>query len=187
MKLAALIHLRELTRATYKAAGAIRQRLARNEAEIKGWDNRKATAEVWKVLRRGNGYGVTQALIETARAKAIGVAKALPLEDEYLTATLVIVNAIHDTAVDVLAALAAFQETAHGDPDEVAALVDEAKSADGLARTASFKDHRIHIAMLARGMFDVLLTGMEAALREQNMTREEAEKSLRVMVFEDKS
>jgi hypothetical protein len=137
------------------------------------------------VLRRGEGFGVTQASIETARAKALREAEALDLEDEDIAAEIVVVNALHDTAGDVLDALAAFQEAARGDPDEVADLVDEAESADDVGREARLKLDLIDAAAAVRATVDVALTQMAAALRRQDLDRDEAEQSIRELAFED--
>ena len=50
MKLAAIAHLRAITRRTFEAAGTIRQRLARSEAEVAGWEEHDGT-EVEEAIR----------------------------------------------------------------------------------------------------------------------------------------
>lgn len=185
MKPAAIARLREITRLKYEAAGTIRRRLARSEADVEGWEENDGSAGVWEVLRRAEGYGVTHASIEKARAKALREAEALDAEDEDIAADIVIVNAIHDAAGDVLEVLAAFYEAARGDPDEVADLVDEAESADDLGREARFKLDLIDAAAAVRATVNEALTRMAAALRRQDIDRDEAEESIREMAFED--
>ncbi len=185
MKLAAITRLRTITRLTYEAAGTIRARLARSEAEIKGWDDNDGTAVVWEVLRRENGYGVTQASIATARARALREAGALDLEDEDLAAEVEILNAIHDTASDILTVLAAFDTAASGDPDDVAELVDNAKSADEVAQQARFQLALIDAAAAVRATLDAAVAVIAEAVGAQDLDRDEAEEAIRAMAFED--
>ena len=185
MKLAAIALLREITRLKYEAAEAIRHRLTRREADVEGWAENDGTARVWEVLRRGEGYGVTRASIETARAKAVLLAETQALEDEDLGAEIVLVNAIYDTARDVLDALRPFYEATRGDPNEVAKLVHEVRSADDLRREARFKLGMLDAAADVRATLHEALTRISAALRDQGMDRHEAEQSIREMVFED--
>jgi hypothetical protein len=185
MKPAAIARLREITRLKYEAAGSIRRRLARSEAEIEGWDANDGSAAVWELLRRGEFFSVTQASIEAARAEAICEAEAQDLEDEHIAAERVVINAIHATAGDVLDALAAFYEATRGDPDEVVDLVDEPGSADDIEREARFKLDILDAAAAVRATVDEVLTRMASALRRQDVDRDEAEQSIRDFAFED--
>lgn len=185
MKPAAIARLREITRLKYEAATTIRRRLARSEAEVERWEENDGSAAVWELLRRGDGFGVTQASIAKACATAVREAAAQDVEDEDIAAEIVIVNAIHDTAGDVLDALAVFYEAARGDPDEVADVVDEAESADDIEREARFKLDVIDAAAAVRATVDEALKRMAAALRRQDVDRDEAEQSIREMAFED--
>jgi hypothetical protein len=137
------------------------------------------------VLRRENGYGVTQASIATARARALREAGALDLEDEDLAAKVVILNAVYDTAVDVLAVLAAFDKVVRGDPDDVAELVDNAKSADEVAQQARFQLALIDGAAAVRATLDAAFTLIAEAVGAQDMDRDEAEEAIRAMAFEE--
>jgi hypothetical protein len=185
MKLAAITRLRTITRLTYEAAGTIRERLARSEAEVEGWEENDGTAVVWEVLRREKGYGVTQASIATARARALRESEALNLENEDLVAKVALLNAIYDTAVDVLAVLAAFDKAVRGDPDEVAELVDNAKSADEVAQQARFQLALIDGAAAVRATLDAAVTLIAEAVGAQDMDRDEAEEAIRAMAFEE--
>jgi hypothetical protein len=185
MKLAAITRLRTITRLTYEAAGTIRQRLTRSEAEIEGWKENDGTAVVWEVLRREKGFRVTQASIATARAKALREAEALDIEAEAVAARIVILNAIHDTAMDVLGALIALDKAACGDPDEVAELVDDTESADEVGREARFQLALIDAAAAVRATVDAAFTVIVEALGTQDMDRSVAEEAIRAMAFED--
>jgi hypothetical protein len=185
MKTAAIARLREITRLKYEAAGSIRRRLARSEAEVDGWEANDGNAAVWELLRRGEFFSVTQASIEAARAKAICEAEAQDVEDEGIAAEIVIINAIHHTAGGVLDALAAFYEATRGDPDEVADLVDEPGSADDIEREGRFKLDILDAAAAVRATLDGVLARMTAALRRQDVDRDEAEQSIRNIAFED--
>ena len=185
MKLAAITRFRTTTRLTYEAAGTIRARIARSEAEVEGWNEHDGPARVWEVLRRENGYGVTQASLATARAKALREAGALDLEDEALAAKVVILNAIYDTAGDVLAVLAAFDTAARGDPDEVAEFVDNAKSADEVAQQARFQLALIDGAAAVRATLDAAFTLIVETVGAQDLDRDEAEEAIRAMTFEE--
>ena len=185
MKPAAITRLREITRLKYEAAGTIRRRLARSEAEVEGWDANDGTAAVWELLRRGEFFRVTQASIQAVRAEALSEAETRDLEDEDLAAEIVIVHAIHDTAGDVLEALAAFYAATRGDPDEVADLVDEGETAHDIEREARFKLDVIDAAAAVRATVNEALTRMAAALRRQDVDRDEAEQSIREIAFED--
>jgi hypothetical protein len=185
MKPAAIARLREITRLKYEAATTIRRRLARSEAEVDGWDQNDGSAAVWELLRRGEFFRVTQTSIEAARAKAISEVEAQDLEDEGIATERLIINAVHDTAGDVLDALAAFYEATRGDPDEVADLVNEPGSADDIEREARFKLDVIDAAAAVRATVDEALKRMAAALRRQDVDRDEAEQSIREMAFED--
>ena len=185
MKLAAITRLRTITSLKYEAAGTIRRRLDRSTAEVEGWEDNDGTAAVWEVLRRGKGYGVTLASIETARAKPLGDAESMDGANEDIAAERVMVNAIHETAVDVLAALAAFDQAARGDPDEVADLVDEAESADDLVREARFQLAMIDAAAAVRATFDAAITLIMATVSDHDLDQDEAEEAIRAMAFED--
>jgi hypothetical protein len=185
MKPAAIARLREVTRIKYEAAGSIRRRLARSEAEVEGWEANDGSAAVWELLRRGEFFSVTQASIQAVRAKAISEAEAQDLQDEGIAAEIVIINAIHDAAGDVLDALAAFYAATRGDPDEVADLVDEPGSADDIDREARFKLDILDAAAAVRATVNNALTRMAAALRRQDVDRDEAEQSIRDIAFED--
>jgi hypothetical protein len=185
MKLAAITRLRTTTRRTYEAARTIRERLARSEAEVEGWEEHDGTAVVWEVLRREKGYGVTQASIATARARALRESEALDLGDEDLAAKVVILNAIYDTAGDVLNVLAAFEEAARGDPDEVADLVDDAESADEVGQQARFQLALIDAAAAVRATLDAAVTLIVETVGAQDVHRDEAEEAILAMAFED--
>ena len=187
MKPAAIARLREITRLKYEAAASIRRRLARSEAEVEGWEANDGNAAVWELLRRGEFFSVAQASIETARAKAIRESEEQDLEDEGTAAERVIIHAIHDTAGDVLDALAAFYEATRGDPDEVADLVDEPGSADDIEREGRFKLDILDAAAAVRATVNEALTRMAAALRRQDVDRDEAEQSIRDLAFGDES
>jgi hypothetical protein len=185
LKPAAIARLREITRLKYEAAGTIRRRLARSETEVEGWEANDGTAAVWELLRRGEFFRVTQASIQAVRAAALSEAETLDLDDEDLAAEIAIVHAIHDTAADVLEALAAFYAATRGDPDEVADLVDEGETADDIDREARFKLDVIDAAAAVRATVNEALTRMAAALRRQDVDRDEAEQSIRAIAFED--
>jgi hypothetical protein len=185
MKLADITRLRTSTRRTYEAAGAIRQRLARSEAEIEGWNEHDGTAVVWEVLRREKGFCVTQVSIETARARALREVHALDLETEVVAARVAVLDAIHDTAVDILGALTAFDKAACGDPDEVAELVDAAASADEVEREACLQLALIDGAAAVRATVDAAFTLIAETVGAQDLDRNEAEKAIRAMAFED--
>lgn len=185
MKSAAIARLREITRLKYEAATTIRGRLAQSEADVEGWDENDATAGVWELLRRGEGYGVTRGLIEKARAKAIREAEAQNVEHEDFAAEVAIVHAIHDAAGDVLEALTAFVEAARSDPDEVADLVDEAESANDLARKARVQLALIDAAAAVRATVHEALTRLAVDLCQQDTAPDEAEQAIREMAFED--
>jgi hypothetical protein len=187
MKPAAIARLREITRLKYEAAASIRRRLARSEAEVEGWEANDGSAAVWELLRRGEFFSVTQASIQAACSKAIREAEEQVLEDEVIAAEIAIINAIHDTAGDVLDALAAFYEATRGDPDEVADLVDEPGSADDIEREGRFKLDILEAAAAVRGTVNEALTRMAAALRRQDVDRDEAEQSIRDLAFGDES
>ena len=185
MKLADITRLRTITRLTYEVAGTIRQRLAQNEAEVRGWEENDGTAVVWEVLRRGKGYGVTQASLETARARALRESEALDLGDEDLAAKKVILTAVYDTARDVIDVLAALDTAARGDPDEVAELVDAAESAEDLGREARFQLALIDGAAAVRATVDAAFALIAETVGAQDMDRDEAEEAIRAMAFED--
>src|SRR5512132_2654142 len=185
MKLAAITRLRTTTRLTYEAAGTIRERLARSETEVEGWEEHDGTGVVWEVLRREKGYGVTQASIATAPARALREAEALDLENEDLAARVAILNAIYDTAGDVLDVLAAFREAARGDPDEVADLVDAAASGDEVRREVRFQLALIDAAAAVRATLDAAVAVIAEAVGAQDLDRDEAEEAIRAMAFED--
>ena len=185
MKLAAITRLRTRTRLTYEAAGTIRERLIRSEAGVEGWEENDGTAVVWEVLRRGKNFRVSLASIATARAKALHEAEALELEAEAIAARVVILNAIYDTAVDVLGVLTAFDKAACGDPDEVAELVDAAESAEDVGREARFQLALIEAAAAVRATLDAAVAVIAEAVGAQDMDRDEAEEAIRAMAFED--
>lgn len=187
MKLAAIAHLRTITRRTFEAAGTIRGRLARSEAEVAGWEEHDGTAVVWEVLRGAKGYGVSQASLATARAKALRESEALDLRDEDLAAKGVFLNAIYDTAADVLDVLAALDTAPRGDSDEVAELVDGAESADAVGREARFQLALIDAAAAVRATLDAAFTLIAEAVGAQGLDRNEVEEAIRVMAFEDES
>jgi hypothetical protein len=185
MKPTAIARLREITRLKYEAAGTIRRRLARSEEDVEGWEANDGTAAVWELLRRGEFFRVTQASIQAVRAEAIGEIETLDLDDEDRAAEIGIVHAIHDTGGDVLEALATFYAATRGDPDEVADLVDDAESTDDIEREARFKLDVIDAAAAVRATVNEALTRMAAALRRQDVDRDEAEQSIRAIAFED--
>ena len=185
MKLAAITRLRTITRLTYEVAATIRHRFARSGAEVEGWEENDGTAVVWEVLRRGESFRVSLASLETARAKALREAEALDLGAEAIAARVVILNAIHDTAVDVLGALTAFDKAACGDPDEVAELVDAAASADAVAQQARFQLALIDAAAAVRATLDAAFMLIAEGVGAQDLDRDEAEQAIRAMAFED--
>ena len=185
MKLAAIARLREITSLTYDVATTIRRRLAQSETSVEGWESNDATAAVWELLRRGEFFGVTQASLQAARAGALSEVETQELEDEDLATEIAIVHAIHDTAGDVLEALAEFSAATRGDPDEVADLVDNAETADDIAREARFKLDVIDAAAAVRATVNEALTRMAAGLRQQDVDRDEAEQSIREIAFEE--
>ena len=185
MKPAAIARLREITRLKFEAAASIRRRLARSEAEVEGWEANDGNAAVWELLRRGEFFSVTQASIQTIRSKVIREAEEQDLKDDGIAAEIAIIHAIHDAAGDVLDSLAAFYEATRGDPDEVADLVDEPGSADDIEREARFKLAILDAAAAVRATVNESLTRMAAALRRQDVDRDEAEQSIRAIAFED--
>ena len=185
MKPTAIARLREITRLKYEAAGTIRRRLAQSEAAVEGWEANDGTAAVWELLRHGEFFRVTQASIQAGRVEAVAEVETLDLEDEDRAAEIAIIHAIHDTAGDVLDALATFYAATRRDPDEVADLVDEGGSADDIEHEARFKLDVIDAAAAVRATVNEALTRMATALRRQDVDRDEAEQSIREIAFED--
>jgi hypothetical protein len=67
---------RERTRLLYEAAVTIRRRLDTAAEDFQDWPYIDGDAEVWGILKRENGWSVTVASVETARADAHETAKA---------------------------------------------------------------------------------------------------------------
>jgi hypothetical protein len=67
---------RERTRLLYEAAATIRCRLDKAAEDFQDWPYIDGDAEVWGILKRENGWSVTVASLETARAEAHETAKA---------------------------------------------------------------------------------------------------------------
>jgi len=75
MNVAQLTAEREKTRILYEAAATIRRRLTKAAEDLDVWGENDGDSEVWTILWRGNGWGITAASLEAARADAHARAK----------------------------------------------------------------------------------------------------------------